>query len=88
MVEIDPIQVRLTMLTIVGPAITGIILAWVKSKTKCLSKIDKRSFRQSKALIVMAQEIDRQANYAHHKNQKSDLSETIEELLKDEKGNL
>lgn len=86
--EVNFIQIHLILLTILGPLIAGSVIAWVKTKTRCLDKIDKRSFRQSQALIVMAQEIDKQTNHAHPDDQKSDLASTVEKLLKDEKGNL
>lgn len=86
--EIDPIQIHLIILTVLGPITAGAVIAWIKSKTKCLDKIDRRSFRQSQALIVMAQEIDRQTNHAHPDVVPSDLAKTVEKLLKDEKGNL
>jgi|APSaa5957512535_1039671.scaffolds.fasta_scaffold05906_10 hypothetical protein len=86
--EIDPTQVHLLILTVLGPITAAAVIAWIKSKTKCLDKIDKRSFRQSQALIVMAQEIDKQTNHAHPDDTPSELAKTVEKLLKDEKGDL
>ena len=77
-------QIHLIIVSIAIPS----ILAWVKHKTSCLDKIDKRSFRQSQAMIILAQEIDQQTNFAHPKDIRSELAKRVESLLKDEKGNL
>lgn len=88
MVELDYTQIHLIVLTILGPILATGIIAWIKTKTKCLSKIDKRSFRQSKALILLAEQIDNQTNHAHPKDQESNLATTMKDQLTDEKGNL
>ena len=86
MVEINAetlLQLHVLILTFAIP----LVIAFVRQKLRCIEKIDKRSFRQSQAFLVYAEMIDNQTNITQN-NQNSNLRDTIEGLLKDEKGNL
>ncbi|GEM_PF-4286970 len=77
------IQIHLVIISFAIP----VLIAWIRKKTMCLDKIDKRSFRQSQALLVLSQEIDKQTNKAHPGTE-SELAERVETILKDEEGKL
>ena len=64
-----------------------VILAWVKTKTNCLDKVDRRTFRISKAMIILAEDIDKQTNQSHPDTD-STLHKRVKEILQDEKGDL
>lgn len=84
MTEFDIIiQVHLLVVSILIP----VLIAWIHSKTKCLQKIDQRSFRQSQAMIILSKKLDNQ-NTKYHSDSTSDFTDQIETLLKDEEGNL
>ena len=56
---------QLALLYIVGPIIAGAIFVFFKQKTKCLDKVDKRTFRQSKGMLNMAANLDSITNRLH-----------------------
>ena len=62
------------------------LLAWLRGKFKCIDKLNKRTFRQSKALIILANRFDDINEDQHGKDHH--LGNEVEEILKDEKGNL
>lgn len=70
---------------ITGPVIGGVI-GWLKNKFKCIDKVDKRSFRQSKAIIILANRLDDINQDQHGKD--LNLGAEVEEILKDQYGNL
>ena len=76
-------QIHLILLSIIFPAIA----AWFFRKFRCIDRLGKRSFRQSKALIELSRAIERQTNEAHP-DVKSDVANMTERLLRDEEGNL
>ncbi|GKS67353.1 hypothetical protein YTPLAS73_09000 [Nitrosarchaeum sp.] len=75
-------EIYLIILSIILP----VVIAWMQSKIKCLDKLDKRTFRIAQALIIMAQDIDKQTNRTHPETN-SDLSARVEKILRDSNGN-
>lgn len=67
--------------------IVAAFYAWLKSLKKCVDKNDKRGWRQSKALIILANRLD--DIYAeNHEGGKPNLGPEIETILKDSNGDL
>lgn len=73
-------------LLVVGGIIPAIVI-WVTQKTKCLTKVDKRTFRQSKAMILLANKLD-DVLKINHSELSGHFKRDMENALTDEKGNL
>jgi len=54
---------------------------------RCLTKIEKRTLRQSEAMVSMAEDMDKTTNTLHP-DANSTMSERVSRQLKDEFGNL
>lgn len=64
-------------------------LGFFATLRRCLTKIEKRSFRQSQAMLIMARDADKVTNRLHpQETVKSELLEEIEQLLRGSDGNL
>jgi hypothetical protein len=63
------------------------LVAFFRNIRRCLDKQSSRSLRLSKAMELLAREIDKQTN-RHHEDALSTLKQDIEDQLTDEKGNL
>jgi hypothetical protein len=74
------------ILVIFGLIITA-VLGFFAALRKCLTKIDKRTFRQSTAMMTMATESDKITNRLHPKED-SDIAKAVERQLRDSEGNL
>jgi hypothetical protein len=76
-------QIQLIGITIAIP----IAIAWAKGKIGCLDKVNKRSFRQSKAHLNLAAKLDEMTKDLH-KDSEPTFYNQMERDLKDENGNL
>ena len=82
-------EYHLALLYILGPIIAGAIFVFFKAKIKCVDKIEKRTFRQSKGMLNMAANLDTITNRLHpEEKDNSNFYEQMERDLKDENGNL
>jgi len=66
--------------------VSASIFGYLIRKFKCIDKQDKRGWRQSTALIVLANRVDDIYHEQHGK--KSNLGKEVETILKDDKGEL
>ena len=66
--------------------IVGAFYAWLRSLKKSVDKNDKRGWRQSKALIILANRLD--DIYLQEHKGKANLGPEIETILKDSNGDL
>lgn len=73
------------IITIVGP-IVGAFYAWLKSLKKCVDKNAKRTWRQSKSLILLANRLDDLYDKNHSGG--ANLGRDVETILKDNNGEL
>jgi len=64
----------------------GAFYAWFRRLSKCIDKNDKRGWRQSKALIILANRLD--DIYEKQHGDKVNLGPEIEVILKDSNGDL
>lgn len=78
---IEPSHVLGTVLIV-----SASIFAYLVRKFKCLDKQDKRGWRQSTALIILANRLD--DIYQEQHGKKSNLGKEMETILKDDKGEL
>jgi len=60
----------------------------INGQRTCLMNQDKRSFRQSQALIVLANELDDLHRESHPSASPAHLGKKIDTILRDENGNL
>ena len=81
-------EIYIIVISILGPAIVGTLAAYFKTKIKCLDKIDKRSFRQSKGMLNMAAKLDELKEQLHPGTFKPTFYQQMQRDLTDEKGNL
>lgn len=88
MSELSAIEIHVYILTALAPIIAGGLYAFIKAKLRCLDKIDKRSFRQSQALILLGDKLDDFKKQNHKDGPTPTFRRDIEQILKDEKGNL
>jgi hypothetical protein len=77
----EDIAIFLTLTLIAG------LIGFFRNVRTCLNKQSARTLRLSKAMELLAREIDKQTNLAH-KDVKSDLESNVDTILKDDKGNL
>src|SRR5690348_8826206 len=87
-------QVILIILGVAVTAISGAIIGHFRTKSQCfqamkdkMEKLDKRSFRIEKALILSMGMIDSQTMDAHPET-KSQLNALVKEIMLDEEGKL
>ena len=87
-------QAMLVILGVAATCIGGAIMAYFRSRSQCFKawkdmvvKLDKRSFRTEKALILSMKLIDSQTMEAHQET-KSELEKIVKEILADEEGKL
>ena len=87
-------QLILIMVGVALTAIAGAILAYLRTRSQCFQawkdmvvKLEKRSFRTEKALILSMKLIDSQTMDAHQET-KSELEKIVKEILADEEGKL
>jgi uncharacterized membrane protein len=82
---LDLVEVVAIVFAIVVVILTPVVV-WLKGKFRCIDKVSKRSFRQSKALIILANRFDNINEDQHGKDHH--LGDEVEEILKDEHGDL
>lgn len=87
-------QVALIVIGVCVTATATAFLAYLRSRSQCfkalqnlVEKLDKRTFRIEKTIILKAQMIDEQTKKAHPETMSS-LEKLVLEMLHDEKGNL
>ena len=83
--ELDFYQL-ITIILLVSTPITIAILKYAHTIRKCIDKADMRTFRISKALIVLANRLDDIIQEQHGKT--NNLGPEIEVILQDDHGNL
>ncbi len=86
--ETDLLEILQTAALILGiiMVIMTPVFVWLRGKFKCIDKVNKRTFRQSKALIILANRLDDIIEDQHGKDHH--LGDEVEEILKDDRGNL
>ncbi len=75
------------LLVVIGIAITsgaGALIAFFRNMKICISKLNKRTWRIQKTLILMAKMIDTQTN-KQHPGIGSDLDDLVKEMLEEDK---
>jgi primase-polymerase (primpol)-like protein len=87
-------QAILVMLGVAATAISGSMMAYFRSRSQCfetwkkmIDKLDKRTFRIQKALILKAQLTDEQIKH-DHPSEFHEYEKVIKEMLEDEEQNL
>ena len=87
-------SIAVTLIGVFGTAISTAVIMYIRARGQCfkawtqkVDKLDKRTFRIQKALILKAQMIDRQTKAAHP-DASSELEKLVTEMLKDSEGNL
>jgi len=76
----------LGILIAIATPLTGAFYAWFRRLSKCIEKNNRRGWRQSKALIILANRLD--DIYERKHGDKVNLGPEIEEILKDSNGDL
>lgn len=87
-------QVALIIIGVSATAIATAFLAYLRSRSQCfktlqdlVEKLDKRTYRIEKTIIVKAQLIDEQTKKAHPEAA-ANLEKLVNEMLRDSQGNL
>lgn len=81
-------QITITIILSVSGTIIGGLTGFFTVLRRCVTKIEKRTFRQSTATMTLAEHLDKTSNRLHPQEQKSDVFETVSRQLKDEDGKL
>lgn len=86
--------IAVTLIGVFGTAATTAFIMYIRARSQCfkewtkkVDKLDKRTFRMQKAMIIKAQMIDMQTKAAHP-DASSELEKLVTEMLKDSEGNL
>lgn len=79
------------LILVIGSLLTAGLLGifkYFRDRMHCIDKINERTERQSKAILLIAQKLDNKFQNSHSSPENTNFAEEVETTLQDSQGNL